>query len=214
MGCRGLVNQPGFQVLTLLLKEDGSHFSYTSFCQEFLPRFIRRTCFELHLKIIEHEFRNCCPIAGVGRISGKKNPHPFWPSKRIRDPNPSQNSRIRDRWSGGSKSWGSGFMIRDSQRIHEFSLRILCTISLLSPTLFIYVKMWNQRKVTALTIYLYLDWALPLNLNFQTGQTLYPVQVASYQLSRDYALITDFYFWLFFVLNSIFHFSKYLHFQL
>ncbi len=64
------------------------------------------------------------------------------------------------------------------------------------------VALWLQP----LTIYLYLDWAFPLNLHYQTCQRPYPGQVASYVV--NYPLIIDFYFWLFFVLNSIiFHFS-------
>ncbi len=70
---------------------------------------------------------------------------------------------------------------------------------------------WNCKtevdEVHSLTLYLYLDWTFPLNLHYQTCQRLYPRQVASYKSSRDYTSLTDFYFRLFFVLNSIFHFS-------
>ncbi len=58
-----------------------------------------------------------------------------------------------------------------------------------------------------LYVYFYSDWEFPLNLHYQTRQKLYPGQVTSYKSSRDYTFIIDFYFWLFFVLNSIFHFS-------
>ncbi len=61
--------------------------------------------------------------------------------------------------------------------------------------------------VLHLTIYLYLDRTYPLNLRYQTRQILYPGQVASYESSCDYALVTDFHFWLFLLLNFIFHFS-------
>ncbi len=52
-----------------------------------------------------------------------------------------------------------------------------------------------------------MDCAFSLNLHYQTHQSLYPVQNASYQSSCDYTFITDFYFVLIFILNAIFHFS-------